>query len=173
MEIRITQHRELIEKAIAIPEFDDYHRVFDRFKFGWNVRALLLYNLYPFQKYLVNGKPWIEYERSQDKLQKRDRSLRKFQAFVGLSFSYKQSGDKTKRKFHGNGMIRSHLYIWAVCTITRKNNVFHTEITQELSDRYQQLRKSVKGKDALIRVLFKLTRMLFYELVNETTLKSL
>ena len=45
--------------------------------------------------------------------------------------------------------------------ILRKNNVFHTEITQELSDRYQRLRKSVKGKDALISMLFKLTRMLF------------
>ena len=70
-------------------------------------------------------------------------------------------------------MIRSHLYIWDVCTISRQNNVYHTEITQELSDRYQQLRKSVKGKDALIRVLFKLSRMLFYELVNEITNKSL
>lgn len=173
LELRITQHRESIEKAIAIPEFDDYHRVFDRFKFGWNVRALLLYNLYPFEKYLVNGKPWIEYGRSKYKLQKRDRSLRKFQAFVGLSYSYKQSGDKTKRKFHGSAMIRSHLYIWDVCTISRQNNVYHTEITQELSDLYQQLRKSVKGKDALIRVLFKLSRMLFYELVNEITNKSL
>jgi hypothetical protein len=139
--------------------------VFDRFGFGITCRALLLFNLYPFDKFLVNGKPWIEYEPSRGKLQKRDRSLRKFQAFVGLSFSYKQSGDKVGRKFHGNGIIRSHLYMFVTCTITRK--IRHTPLRQKLSDRYQELRKSIKGKDAITRILFKLTRMLFYELVKE------
>lgn len=118
-------------------------------------------------KYLVNGQPLVEYEPSKGKLQKRDRSLRKFQGFVGLSFSYSQSGDKVKRKFHGNGIIRSHLYMWAVCRVARQKDIKHTAITRELSDRYIELRKSVKGKDALTRILFKLTRMLFYELSHE------
>jgi hypothetical protein len=138
--------------------------------------ALLLFNLYPFEKFLVFGKPWVEYERSNPKglasasgkLQKRDRSLRKFQAFCGLSYSYKQSGDKVKRKFHGNSMIRSHLYIWAVCVLSRTKNIKHNQLTQELSDRFTELRSILKGKDALTRILFKLTRMLFYELVKET-----
>ena len=173
IEERIIQHQKLIAALINEPQFAAYHRVFDKFKFGDCVRALLLFNLYPFEKYLVNGKPWVEYEYSKDKLQKRDRSLRKFQGFVGLSFTYKQSGNKTKRQFHGNGTIRSHLYMWAICTITQKRNVHHTEITQELSDRYQELTKSVKGKDAITRLLFKLTRMLFYELVKEISIKSL
>ncbi len=120
IEERITQHEEMISAAIAIPEFDAYHRVFDKFKFGACVRALLLFNLYPFEKYLVNGKPWIEYERSKDKLQKRDRSLRKFQATSSLSFKYKQSEDKVKRIYYVNGIIRSHHYMCAKCTITRK-----------------------------------------------------
>ena len=41
------------------------------------------------------------------------------------------------------------------------------DIGNQLSDRYQELRKSVKGKDSLVRILFKATRMLFYQLVNE------
>jgi hypothetical protein len=140
--------------------------VFDRFGFGLTCRALLLINLYPFDKFLVNGKPWIEYEPSKGKLQKRDRSLRKFQAFVGLSYSYKQSGNKIKRKFHGNGTIRSHLYSFVTATITR-TKIQHYGLRKKLSDRYQELRKTVKGKDAITRILFRLTRMLFYELVHE------
>jgi hypothetical protein len=167
LEMRISMILETINEEINEPEFDCYNAVFDRFSFGVNTRALLLFNLYPFDKFLVNDKPWIEYERSSDKLQKRDRSLRKFQAFCGLSYSYKQSGDKVKRKFHGNAMIRSHLYIWAVCVLSRSKRMKHTPLNKLLSDRYQELRKSVKGKDALTRILFKLTRMLFYELVKE------
>ena len=37
-------------------------------------------------------------------------------------------------------------------------------IGKELSVRYQAYRTNVKGKDSLIRILFKVTRMLFYEL---------
>jgi hypothetical protein len=167
LELRITQTMSAIAGAIAAPEFKVYNAVFDRFGFGLNTRALLLFNLYPFEKFLIEQKPWIEYEHTGEKLQKRDRSLRKFQAFCGLSYSYKQSGDKVKRKFHGNAIIRSHLYMWAVCTLSRTKNINHNPLRQKLSDRYQELRQSVKGKDALTRILFKLTRMLFYELVKE------
>lgn len=167
IELRITQTMNAIAKAIKAPEFDAYNVVFDRFGFGLNVRALLLFNLYPFEKFLVSGKPWVEYQPSLGKLQKRHRSLRKFQAFCGMSYKYRKSGDIVKRSFHGNGIIRSHLYIWAVCTLSRTKNINHNPLRQELSDRYQELRKSVKGKDALNRILFKLTRMIFYELVKE------
>lgn len=167
IEKRITQTLDQLAIAIAMPEFDSYHRVFDKFGFGINCRALLLFNLYPFDKFLVNGNPWVEYEPSKGKLQKRDRSLRKFQGFVGLSYSYKESGDKIKRKFHGNGTIRSHLYIFVTATITRSKHIKHHGLKKELSDRYRELRKTVKGKDAITRILFRLTRMLFYELVKE------
>ena len=66
-------------------------------------------------------------------------------------------------------MIRSHLYAWAVCVISTAKNKrkINSEIIQELSDRYQNLRQTNKGKDCLMRILFKATRMLFYELRNE------
>ena len=59
--------------------------------------------------------------------------------------------------------------MYVVCTITKTKNINHNKLNQEFSDRYQELRQSVKGKDAIIRILFKLTRMLFYELVKETS----
>ncbi len=87
----------------------------------------------------------------------------------GLSYSYKQSGDKTKRKFHGSSIARAHLYVWAVCMIAPTRQRIKGEIGQQLSNRYRDLRVNVKGKDSLIRILFKSTRMLFYELINELT----
>ncbi len=45
-------------------------------------------------------------------------------------------------------------------------NKTKSEIIQKLSDRYQELRIYVKGKDALMRILFKTTRLLYYELIK-------
>jgi hypothetical protein len=168
LELRLSDHLEEIELLIALPEFDPYNRVFDRFSFGTSCRAILLIHVYPIDRFLIDGKPWVEYEPSRGKQQKRDRSLRKFQGYLGLSFSYEISGDSKVRAFHGSSLVRSHLYAWAVCMVSRKNNLIGTVIGKILSDRYQELRKSVKGKDSLVRILFKVTRMLFYELVRET-----
>jgi hypothetical protein len=84
-----------------------------------------------------------------------------------MSFDYRQSGDKKTRRFHGSTLVRSHLYVWAVCMVAPKNYRIKGDIGQSLSDRYHELRQTVKGKDALIRILFKATRMLFYELLRE------
>ena len=128
------------------------------FNFGLSCRALLLFNIYPFAKFLHDGKPLIEWEYgSSDKLQKRDRSLRRFQAFLGMSYSYKQSGGRKTRSFHGSSMVRSHLYAWAVCSVAPSNQRIKSDIGKALSDRYIELRQTVKGKDALIRILFKAT----------------
>ncbi len=168
IELRYFNYLELLEDAISNSNFDAYNRVFDRFNFGISVRALLLFNIYPFEKFLFQGKPLIEREyNDNDRLQKRDRSLRKFQAFLGMSYSFSDSGKKSMKKFHGSSMIRSHLYAWAVCMVAPSCDRISSDFGKQLSDRYQELRKTVKGKDALIRILFKATRLLYCELVKE------
>ena len=168
IELRITQNLDLLTKILNSEEYQPYYQVFDRFGFGLDNKILLLYHIYPFDKFLIDGKPFVEREMNGlGKLQKRDRSLRKFQAFLGMSFSYRESGDSKKRKFHGSSIARSHLYAWAVCRIAPNHCPIKSEIGIELSDRYHELRKTVKGKDALIRILFKATRMLYRELCNE------
>ncbi|WP_319422055.1 IS110 family transposase [Pleurocapsa sp. FMAR1] len=168
IELRYFNYLELLKDAISNSNFDAYNRVFDRFNFGISVRALLLFNIYPFEKFLFQGKPLIEREyNDNDRLQKRDRSLRKFQAFLGMSYSFSDSGKKSMKKFHGSSMIRSHLYAWAVCMVAPSSNRISSDVGRQLSDRYQELRKTVKGKDALIRILFKATRLLYCELVKE------
>lgn len=60
----------------------------------------------------MGGKPLIDREYGRgDRLQKRDRSLRKFQSFLGMSYSYKDSGKKSVKKFHGSSMVRSHPFV--------------------------------------------------------------
>lgn len=168
LEKRITDHKSKLEYLLFnTPEFKSYNQVFNRFKLGLDCQILLLYHCYPLDKFLVGGVPWVERElNSNGKLQKRDRSLRKFQAYLGLSYSYRQSGDFKSRSFHGSSIARSHLYVWAVCVIA-VNRSTDNQIVRGLRERYQELRVNVKGKDALIRILFKMTRLLFYELVRE------
>ena len=170
LERRIMAHYELLSKIVEQPIFKHYHEVFDRFGFGRDNRALLLYHIYPIDKFLVDGRCWVKYEKSKGKRQKRDRSLRKFQAFLGMSYRLSQSGDSVKRKFGGSSIVRAHLYVWAVCQIAPSKHGYRvdTEVGRQLSDRYLEMRQvqKIKGKDALIRLLFKATRMLFYELVN-------
>ena len=169
IEQRITQHYQQLAVILNSNRFEPYHRVFDKFGFGTDSRTLLLFHIYPFEKFLINGQRWIEYEESQGKLQKRDRSLRKFQAFIGMTYKIKQSGDSISRSFGGSSMLRCHLYMWAICQIAPAKYGYKvdTPIGRQLSDRYQALRteRKVKGKDALTRILFKATRMLYFELV--------
>lgn len=110
-------------------EFQPYLKVLRRFGFGLRNQALLLTQIYPFAKFLVNGEPWIEWElppprRSKGKQhlpkpQKRPRSQRSFQAYLGLSYKLKQSGDSLQKKFLGSDIVRSHLYMWAVDYLRR------------------------------------------------------
>ena len=173
IEQRITEHYRQLAIIINQPQFKPYHRVFDRFGFGINSRALLLFHIYPLEKFLVDGKPWIKYKKSKGKMQKRDRSLRKFQAYLGMTYKIKQSGNTISRSFGGSSMVRAHLYAWAVCQIapTKYGYKINTDIGRQLTDRYIEMRREqkVKGKDAFMRILFKATRMLFYELVNTIT----
>ncbi|WP_319422526.1 hypothetical protein [Pleurocapsa sp. FMAR1] len=41
------------------------------------------------------------------------------------------------------------------------------KIGDEICDRAQELRKTLKGKDALVRILFKTTRLLYRELLSQ------
>lgn len=169
--------REEILELLNTDEFYPYLQVFKRFGFGFTNQLLLLSQIYPFSKFLVDGKPWVEYElppigrygRGDGKAQKRNRSLRQFQAYLGLSFKLKQSGDKLSKSFLGSTMVRSHLYIWAVGKIRTRPASFavDTAIGELLSDKVAELTaKGVEGSDKVTRVVFRATALLYKELVK-------
>lgn len=171
-----------LSELINSPQFWPYLKVFKKFGFGLRNQALLLSLIYPFEKFLLDGRPWVEWEAGADgKPQKRHRSLRAFQSYLGLSYSLKQSGDKLQKKFGGSDICRSHLYMWAVDRICLDNpQRLKTEVGQILGAKYDALRKweykegrrlagtdAIPGRDSIMRVLFKATALLFKELCRE------
>jgi hypothetical protein len=172
LELRAYDIENWLDNAIANPEFASYLRVFEKFGFGSRLSVLLLIQIYPFNKFLVDDCPWIEEEiGSNSKIQLRYRSLRSFQLYLGLGYKWVQSGDKTVRKLAGSTICRNHLYIWCFDRIAPEGNRrLQTAIGQELGKKYDLLRRGevkIAGKDAIIRVLYKTTRMLFKELCQE------
>ena len=170
VESRIVSLKHGLRTVLEFEEYQPYFSVFDRFGFGLDNKILLLYHIYPFEKFLTDGKPWIEHEvGSNGKLQKRDRSLRKFQAYLGMSYSYRQSGTSEQKTFHGSRLVRSHLYPWVVCKIAPAKARIDSPIGHSLKTKYQQYRVNVRGKDAIIRIMFVATRWLYRELLTELT----
>ncbi|KOR33732.1 MULTISPECIES: hypothetical protein [Planktothricoides] len=58
---------ERLLKLLADPLFVPYHRVFSKCMFGHRSRAWILIRIFPFSKYLKDGKPIIDYTIGQEK----------------------------------------------------------------------------------------------------------
>ncbi|MGK7898211.1 MAG: transposase [Xenococcus sp. (in: cyanobacteria)] len=186
--LRDTERAEKRDKKLGIllkkEEFTSYKEVFDLFEFGTVIQALMMLHCYPFDRFMINGKPYRKNGH--------DQSLRQFQHFLGLGFTYEKSGDtsardgKMKKKWSGSEIIRSHLYAHALITICRKQRPAGTRITRLLKkawflDREREVtfydskgkkRSEMKtypsfkslGKDGICRLMFYETRLLYQEL---------
>lgn len=175
----------LMSEFIAAPEFEPYLRAFEPFRFGLRNISYLLCKIYPFEKFLINNKPWVSYGRSKKgKRVRNDHSCRQFQAFLGLSYTLEKSGDSgnLKKKFHGSKVCRSHLYCWVKTRFDmERGKLLESEQARALWEKYQQLRKlyqadngkwrngedTIGGDDAVIRILFKTTSDLYKNLKHE------
>lgn len=167
IEERLTRHETTLTQLLTDQDFACYIKVFDEFGFGLTMRSLLLKQVYPFEKFLIEGSPLIEIENGK----KRHRSLRSFQAFLGLSRQIKQSGDKRSNRFSGSTICRSHLYAWFLCRIAVNNPAqqLQTPTGQALRTKWEATRRAnIKGKDGIIRCLFLATRLMFAQLVTAT-----
>lgn len=170
-----------VRELLRSDEFRPYVKVFKRFGFGFRNQCLLLLWCFPFEKFLIEGKPLIERELIERKDEKgkptgelketnRNRSLRSFQAYLGMSYKLKQSGDSLKKSFLGSDVVRSSLYMWCVDHICPESASQHTKVRKRLCEKRDELDKAgVSGKDKVTRLLFKTTDLLFQELVRELT----
>jgi len=152
--------------------FGKYIKVFREFGFSDRTMALILSKVYPIEKFLLDGKPWIDYEQtSTGKLQRRYRSLRSFQLYLGTGYAWVQSGDKRVWTLSGSSLIRSHLWVWCLVTICPEPpRRLKTEVGRILGDKYDRLRRKgespINGTDAIVRTLFVTTRLLFKMLIE-------
>jgi hypothetical protein len=171
VELRANAIEQKLAIALDEPEFKPYLQVFEKFGFGQRLSVLMLVQIYPFEKFLVNGQSIIDRGISATgKKQKRYRSLRSFQLYLGLGYKWKQSGDKIVRFLSGSSICRAHLFMWAFDRIAPlPPRRLPTEIGNILGAKYDLFRRgSVKlsWKDAVVRVLYRTTALLFRELCN-------
>ncbi|MDB9419431.1 hypothetical protein PN467_02545, partial [Microcystis aeruginosa CS-563/04] len=144
-------------EILELEQFKPYCQVFNQFLFGTVTQSLLLLHCYPIERFLVNGKPYFRGDH--------DISLRKFQAYLGLGYSYQISGDtsakqdKVKKSWKGSDLVRSHLYAHALVTIC-PNKPAKTEIVGKLKHSWlnprihlyydqKMVKESKKGKNYL------------------------
>jgi hypothetical protein len=99
--------------------------------------------------------------------------------FLGLGYVEKQSGDKSTKALGGSGVCRSQLYAWVMTSISilpkRHDSTWLNQLLNEKSGdgwTLDKLRESkISGKQKIIRILFKVTRLLFNELKQENELR--
>ncbi|MDX1920364.1 MAG: hypothetical protein SFU25_06475, partial [Candidatus Caenarcaniphilales bacterium] len=111
--------------------------------------------------------------------QKRHRSLRSFQLYLGYGYTKQQSGDGMSMKLGGSDICRTHLFAWTkACVIPQRNDVkwlnkaLNKEMKPQANNKKFNTLEQIKDSDQKLkqkinRLNFKITRMLFYELANE------
>jgi transposase len=160
-----------VRELVSRPEFSRYRKVFEKFGFGQRVEALLLSQIYPFESFLVGGKPEVRIRkgRNSGKPTKRHLSLRRFCKSLGEAPSRESSGDINKSKvIGGSDLCRKALWQWVFTRIEVRSCRLSNEIglvlgqildTEKASGRPVKLVRS--------RVAAKATKLLFREFVAE------
>jgi hypothetical protein len=159
-----------IGKLLKNPMFTQYLNVFEKFKFGVRLTALLISQIYPFDSFLVDGQPSIAIRRGRisGKPTKRHISLRKFQKTLGVAPSMEASGDSQKQRvFDGSSLCRKALWLWVFTNIEPKKARPQNSIGEILGN-FLDLEKSTAKPVQLIRsrAAVKAVKLLFRELVQ-------
>jgi uncharacterized protein involved in tolerance to divalent cations len=114
--------------------FDRYRDTFELFGFGAMMQACVLTQIYPFEKFLLNGKPWIDrYEDDRGK-HKKNKSLAGFQLSLGMGKRLFESGGSSALVFAGSSYARKELYCWVMGNVMPLK-MHKTWLVQELDRR--------------------------------------
>jgi uncharacterized protein involved in tolerance to divalent cations len=99
------------------PAFDRYRETLELFGLGYVMQATILTNIYPFEKFLLAGKPHIDrYEDDRGK-HKKNMSLSGFQISLGMGKRLIESGGKTALIYSGSSFARKMLYTWITTNV--------------------------------------------------------
>lgn len=171
----------ILHSLVSAPEFEKYNLVFDKFRFGRRVRAMLLSHLYPLEQFLLaDKKEHIEYvQNSSGNRSKRYRSLAAFKLALGCGLIEDSSGKSQGWVVGGSKMCRISLWQWVFTCIEPRGGKDLTgrmqaprrpdnEIGQALGKKMDEFKRA-KAPIKLIRsrIANKAVEMLFYELLQE------
>ncbi|MCC5640079.1 transposase [Nostoc sp. CHAB 5844] len=201
-DIELTEQRieTAIKQLLADECFNVYNQIFDQFGFGLRVRARLLSRIYPFEAFLSNGKPLIEYEvrevkrvekQRRDgqtvvkrlpgdvKRVKRNRSRDTFKMRLGMGTTLEQSGDELIEVTSGSALCRMSFWQYVLCQIeTERLPDSHIasimlEYRSKLKDFTDESgRQLLNGKHLQGKLMAKVANLLFKGLVDAIAKKS-
>jgi uncharacterized protein involved in tolerance to divalent cations len=101
-----------LTQSLLDPAFDRYREVLERFGFGAKMQATILSQIYPIERFLLNGRPHIDrYEDDRGK-HKKNMSLSGFQISLGMGKRLIESGGSTVLVYSGSSFARKKLYTW-------------------------------------------------------------
>ena len=113
-QIRSAQLTKELAELLLDPAFDKYVPTLELFGFGTKMQGVVLSQIYPFEKFLRDGKPYIDRWQDDVKWHKRNKSLSGFQISMGMGKRWIKSGSSEKEVYSGSGFTRSKLYTWVM-----------------------------------------------------------
>jgi hypothetical protein len=184
--------KELAQLLLSDDSLAPYISVMKKIGFGEPTIAILLPHIYPIEKFYQGGKPWIDrWTDEAGKKHKINRSLSAFQLCLGYGKKMQQSGDKEVLMFAGSGLSRETIYAWVmgrvilpqyqeswiVTEIDRRAAVDKNPSVSDLYRRWKTTKGTPRAKHkaavkAGITIAYRVTRVLFDELVKATYSKS-
>lgn len=106
--------KEMFE-LVYLPKFERYNAVFDRFGFHLSLRALLLSQIYPIERF----------ER-----------MSAFKKRIGAALDENASGSVDMLKKGGSKLCRTEFYVWVTSTIALKRKRPSTEVGRAIANKY-------------------------------------
>lgn len=155
----------------ALPKFEIYSRVFERFGFGPRISAMIVSQIYPIENYLTeDNKPEVVYSRGRlsGKTTKKHLSRRRFEKALGVAPTENSSGDKKSNSLvGGSDLCRIALWQWVFTRLEIKRCRPKNPIGEHLGKVIDAEKASGKPIRLIrMRVAARAVRLLFYELVK-------
>lgn len=189
-QIRETNLKSDLDLLLLDPAFDRYRPTLEKFGFGTKMQGAILSQIYPFEKFLLAGKPHIDRWEDDRKKYKRNKSLSGFQISLGMGKRLVESGGSTARVYAGSSFARTKLYTWImkyvipermagswlVGELDRRamSNGKDAVTVADLRTRWRNTKGSNKdrhmaGAAIAMTLGYRITRLLYDELMREFT----
>ena len=176
-----------LAQSLLDPCFDRYRPIFEKFGFGYMMQATILSQVYPFEKFLLDGKPWIDRYEDDRGWHKKNKSLGGFQISLGMGKRLIESGGSSALIYAGSSFARMMLYCWIITNVLPEkmadswlvteldrralSNVKPADTVAQLRTRWKTTKGSNKdrhmaGVRSAMTLGYRITRLLYDEIVK-------
>ena len=167
---------EKIQQELEEPQYAPYLACMERIGItAPKLSAAIICAVYPFDKFLDDGKPRREYVKTNSgKRSRRDRSKAAFKLACGLGMIWYQSGDKQGFRPGGSADARKALYLWVRIRIVLSSGKPAGEDQNEFITAMQHYYKRTEGPGNLKcqRVARRVAERLYREMIKEWASKD-